>query len=334
MSNGLKDKLDEFIQGIKSKLPGKSDEDEYDEDEYEEEFDEKTEEIDLKKKNADLDEDDLDEDEDEDLDEDDDEAATAAKKKQNLIRGLIAVICLYLAYDTFMVTPEPPIQAPVVKRKKRKKRVKKKSKVNKVAKDKKQKTEVVTKKEDVEIPVPEKVEQKAAVVEKAKIEPIVKEVVKPIVKEEVKPIVKEEVKPIVKEVPEEISLKPEDKEDITLGEMTQKPKKEENKIDKALDNLSDNTPKMIENVKRKKLEYTEPPSYQDTGKGLVYNCSGKHWACVDKASYLNCKKNSDWSKENKKSPECYPSDVYQSFNDCRIIQVDKINTLAKTSFCK
>lgn len=30
-------------------------------------------------------------------------------------------------------------------------------------------------------------------------------------------------------------------------------------------------------------------NYQITGRGLIYNCKGKHWACVDKANYMRCR---------------------------------------------
>ena len=326
MSDGLKEKLGNFIQSIKSKLPGKSDEDDYDDEENEEEFDEKTEEIDLKNKLK------SDDDEDDDDEEDDDEVAAAAKKKQTIIRGLIVLICLYLAYDTFMVTPEVPVEAPVVKRKKRKKR-KKKSMVNKVANSAKKKKEVT---KDLD-PVA-KVEAVEAVEPVAKVEPVA-EIIEP--KEDIKvdePQKAEVYEPLTTVGEVDFSsdpIKPEPmKKENSLGEMGQVKKKEDVNLDNSLDNLSDSTPKMIEKFKKEKTEYTEPPTYQETGKGLVYNCTGKHWACVDKPSYLSCKKNTDWSKENKKMPECYASDVYQSFNDCRVIQVDRINTLASTSFCK
>lgn len=329
MSNGLKDKLENFIQTIKSKLPGKSDDEDYDDEENEEEFDEKTEEIDLKDKlgddseEDDSKEDDSEEDED-DEEEEDDEVAAAAKKKQTIIRGFIVLICLYLAYDTFMETPEEPVQAPVVKRKKRKKR---KKKVKKVVEKKIDKVEVAPAPKPA--PVPDKIVKPAEVIVQ-EVAPIVKEVPEPKVYE---PIQLKKNDPVGEITPDEIVPKSLG-EEISLGEMEQKNKKNENQLDKTLDKLSDNSPKMIENVEKKNLEYTEPPTYQETGKGLVYNCSGKHWACVDKTSYLNCKKNTDWSIQNKKTPECHTSNVYESFNDCRVIQVDKINTLANTSFCK
>jgi type IV secretory pathway VirB10-like protein len=316
MSNGLKDKLEEFIQGIKSKLSRKSDDDEDYDDEYEEEledgeddFDEKTEEIAVKKSSDDDDDDDEDDEEDED-----DEAQAAAKKKQMIIRGVIAVIALYLAYDMFLGTPEEPViqQKKITrKRKPRKKRVKKKTPVAKKAATKpaEDNKKVVKKPEPAPEPAP-----KVAPTPEPKVV---------------------ETPPIEEPKFGELEMnKAKDMEKNSLGESSVTPEKEKDDFDNALDNLSENTPKMIKKVQKEKLEYQEPPNYQDTGRGLVYNCVGKHWACVDQASYLNCKKNADWSKENSKAPECFPSDVYQNFKDCRIIQVDKINTLSDTSFCK
>ena len=46
--------------------------------------------------------------------------------------------------------------------------------------------------------------------------------------------------------------------------------------------------KMKDKITEQK-EYIKPPSYERVGRGLVYNCAGKHWACVNKRSYFSCK---------------------------------------------
>ena len=73
--------------------------------------------------------------------------------------------------------------------------------------------------------------------------------------------------------------------------------------------------------------------YKRLGRGLVYNCRSKFWACLNKKEYLNCRGNLKWSKLNKKKRECVPSEVYASFEDCKIIQLDNVNQVKKTDFC-
>ena len=86
--------------------------------------------------------------------------------------------------------------------------------------------------------------------------------------------------------------------------------------------------------KKKKKSYTEPPSYSYRGRGLVYNCKGKHWACVDKESYLKCRENEKWQKNKSKKTECKTINVYENVKDCNTIQLHNIHTLVKTDFCK
>ena len=81
-------------------------------------------------------------------------------------------------------------------------------------------------------------------------------------------------------------------------------------------------------------EFVAAPEYSEVGRGLVYNCKGKHWACINKYSYFACRDNLKWAKENKKVLECYTKDVYRNEKDCRIIQTHYINTNLKTDFCK
>lgn len=78
---------------------------------------------------------------------------------------------------------------------------------------------------------------------------------------------------------------------------------------------------------------TDPPSYLDTGSGLVYNCAGRHWACVSASSFKQCGDNYAWRlKENAKT-ECYPSESYGSDMDCASMQQYKIDMNTETEFC-
>ena len=93
---------------------------------------------------------------------------------------------------------------------------------------------------------------------------------------------------------------------------------------------------LLENIAdelNKKLDYTPPPDYLNSGRGLVYNCKGKHWACVDRESYFQCRSNFRWSQQEKKEPECGVRDVYETLEDCRVIQVHYINMSEPTDFC-
>lgn len=80
-------------------------------------------------------------------------------------------------------------------------------------------------------------------------------------------------------------------------------------------------------------EYVSPPDYGTLGRGLVYNCKGKHWACVDKDSFLQCRQNEIWQKNKGKLPECSARNVYSSIDDCKIVQTHNINTAVSTDFC-
>ncbi|MBI2521857.1 MAG: hypothetical protein HYV97_15685 [Bdellovibrio sp.] len=89
----------------------------------------------------------------------------------------------------------------------------------------------------------------------------------------------------------------------------------------------------IANSIPEKARYSPPPSYDELGRGLVYNCKGKHWACVNQDAYTACKNNMNWNTTNGKPQECVTANVYATDEDCKLIQLHNINTLAKTDFC-
>ncbi len=82
-----------------------------------------------------------------------------------------------------------------------------------------------------------------------------------------------------------------------------------------------------------KKEYVAPPKYDQIGRGLVYNCGGKHWACVDKPAYFQCKDNYLHNSTEGKAVECYPSEVYASYDDCKTVQIHHINMVKEVDFC-
>ncbi|MFY7992682.1 MAG: hypothetical protein ACOVP4_05255, partial [Bacteriovoracaceae bacterium] len=83
----------------------------------------------------------------------------------------------------------------------------------------------------------------------------------------------------------------------------------------------------------KKRDYVAPPDYEYAGRGLVYNCVGKHWACVDAPSYKTCEQNSEGNKVLNKKVECYPFNVYDKMKNCQSAQLMMTSSNAKTGFC-
>lgn len=119
-------------------------------------------------------------------------------------------------------------------------------------------------------------------------------------------------------------------EDSIDGENPTAP--DENLTDKILEDLEKQAKKG--QVKNTKPEYVSPPDYEYRGRGLVYNCVGKHWACVDGPGYKACEDNSAGNKYLKKKAECYPFNVYDSQKGCENMQNRVVSSSAKTDFCK
>lgn len=84
----------------------------------------------------------------------------------------------------------------------------------------------------------------------------------------------------------------------------------------------------------KPTEYVAPPDYEYQGRGLVYNCKAQHWACVDGPSYKTCEQNASYLKENSKTPECYPFNIYETGKGCTNMQNRMVSSGASTDFCK
>lgn len=82
-----------------------------------------------------------------------------------------------------------------------------------------------------------------------------------------------------------------------------------------------------------KKEYVAPPDYEYRGRGLVYNCTGKHWACVDAPSYKTCEDNASSVSYLKKTVECHPFNVYETTKGCESMQNRMVSSSAKTTFC-
>ncbi|MGE3608682.1 MAG: hypothetical protein AB7I27_03760 [Bacteriovoracaceae bacterium] len=128
--------------------------------------------------------------------------------------------------------------------------------------------------------------------------------------------------PMVKESPSE---------DMITDEGIKTSTEEDNLTDKILQDIEKQA-KDNKEVETKK-EYVAPPDYDYRGRGLVYNCLGKHWACVDAPSYKICEDNSSSTKALKKAKECYPFNVYETQKGCESVQNRMVSSGAKTDFC-
>ncbi|MBL7665965.1 MAG: hypothetical protein JNM93_12590 [Bacteriovoracaceae bacterium] len=85
--------------------------------------------------------------------------------------------------------------------------------------------------------------------------------------------------------------------------------------------------------RNEKLFYSIP-RYEFIGRGLVYSCTGKHWACVNAENYGKCEKNYNFLKNIDRSKECYPAEVYATNEDCSTAQQSKVDSTPKYEFCQ
>ncbi len=103
------------------------------------------------------------------------------------------------------------------------------------------------------------------------------------------------------------------------------PKKEETKEEPKENKM---TSKIVDEIVE-----TPPPNYEQTGRGLVYNCKDKFWACVDKPAYITCNKNMKYNQKNGKSLECSTVAIYANDEDCEKIQKYNVSVNQPTTFC-
>jgi len=337
---------------IKEKIPFLRDDDEYEDDDEEYDDDDDTAITDADKvrealaksddnENEEEDEDEEDDDEDEDEedgeDEEDeeDEISKKDKKRKKIIYAVVGVtMVLFMLPDEEEKTKKAPQSKTKVEKKKAKKAKSKRKKVAKVAK----KSEI----KPLEIPTPKLIEKSAPKIIK-ELKPVVAiPTAPPIVpiapppKAEieiaaVKPkieMVKDIKMPTGMEIPVEMKVP-------SLGEGKTTDVNILDGNENILKMLQGTNQKVVmpKIVGKKTILFSPPPDYEQIGRGLVYNCAGKFWACVDRKNYFKCKNNKKWSTANFKSLDCVDFDVYSTEADCATIQVHNINIIKSTAFC-
>jgi hypothetical protein len=174
----------------------------------------------------------------------------------------------------------------------------------------------------------------------------------PATKKPIETKVDKEPEQVVSDIPPETSMdlvvkkqdKPEVSEPIQEEKMVfdnleviNDDKQEVKEQEKGKDELGERLDEMVEDVKTRPIDeavgYVAPPSYQRFGRGLVYNCQGKYWACVNQYSYIKCRENNKYNLDNSKKPECVIKNVYASDDDCIKVQKYYVNNNESTSFC-
>ncbi len=97
-----------------------------------------------------------------------------------------------------------------------------------------------------------------------------------------------------------------------------------------------NYKKILSQVNINEIEEGEilPPQYQRSGRGLVYNCVDKHWACVDRVNYFRCAKVQKFSSSKGRSPSCVSREIYATPDHCARGQLKKIHTYKLPTECK
>lgn len=161
------------------------------------------------------------------------------------------------------------------------------------------------------------------------------EKVEPIIEPTPEPIKAEVVEPIKEPIPElkvEAAKIPEAKLAIETSAVEEvKIPSQENSLEK--DSVESGANSMASKI-IETLTETPPPAYDQMGRGLVYNCKDKYWACVDRASYVTCNKNLKYNESVGKSKECVVQAIYATNDDCAKIQKYNVSVSQSTDFCK
>ena len=118
-----------------------------------------------------------------------------------------------------------------------------------------------------------------------------------------------------------------DGEDTTAS--TENTAFEEDPPEDQLNNMS----RILDSIQVNPQQNYPPPNYLEKGRGLVYNCVQKHWACVNRASYFQCAHNQKASSEKGINPFCVIRNVYFSPLHCSRGQLVKIHQRLQIAEC-
>lgn len=232
------------------------------------------------------------------------ESSSDPKQKQGMLIRVVVIIALgYLALDHFILNPEEEAVETVVTPKPRKKRPRPEAAAEKPS----------------EVVATTKVETKT-------------ETETP---EETAPPV-ENINITDKEAPA-VEMPAEEPAPIQEPKTATGEKAMDEKLDQLIDNVENKNTEPTTNMADKIVEEevpTAPPSYEVLGRGLVYNCKDKHWACIDKPQYIACNKNMKWNKAKGNALECVVQNVYNSEEDCIKVQKYNVSTNLATTFCQ
>jgi hypothetical protein len=276
---------------------------------------------------------------------------SSVPQKQKIIRLIVGVGIAYLLFDTFMSGDEPVVEEPVVAVKRRPRRNRQATPVAESAKDKSETPAAESAKDKSETPAAESASDKSETPAAEKTSDIFAgEDLAPV--ETTSPESTDSMPPPDETIspsesaPENSSVDapppPTAAEDLMTsgGEATTNdqviepaPAGGEDMTDKILQDLEQKVRSEQETVAPVKGPYVSPPSYDYPGRGLVYNCVGKHWACVDGGSYQLCQKNYGALKEENRRKECFPDSVYETQQGCAWVQKQKVSNTPKTDFC-
>ena len=263
---------------------------------------------------------------------------TGAKKRPNpIVIGAVILGVAFIVYDEFLV--EKPVEAPkAAAPKKNSRRLNPNPVKAPVAKDEVAKKVEVTKLEQkTQAPVeaekaPEKMPEKV-VVQPTPEAPEVMATPEVEVKEEVAeaPVeeVKEELPPASARGEEKVAITKSDNQ--VIEEESARPASGSDYFSDLIFEIENEVEK--EKVAVKQTKRPSNPDYNRGGRGLVYNCSGGHWACLDQTAFEDCKTVAIWEKKQGRSLACVPIQVYASLDDCARAQLEKINNMSSKEIC-
>ncbi|MCB9061972.1 MAG: hypothetical protein H6622_10655 [Halobacteriovoraceae bacterium] len=101
---------------------------------------------------------------------------------------------------------------------------------------------------------------------------------------------------------------------------------------KKVKELELRTKKKISEKEMEKINTT--PDYLAQGRGLVYNCKEKFWACLNRSSYRRCQKNYNLKTKKNQKKECVPVEVYNTTDECEVMQTEKVSYANIPASCK